>query len=113
MVGRQSLIRCSADIFLTDLGWSAHVVSSPTFESKIRYGRREVIGHFRGYFDLTAPLDDDEQLLVDLPGFAVDTYRDHLDVSIHHWLVVSTFILFYAVLKFIYRKRPEVQPCED
>lgn len=33
-------------------------------------------------------------------------------ISARHWLLVSIFALFNGVLMFIYRKRPEVKPCE-
>ncbi len=33
-------------------------------------------------------------------------------IAIRHWLNVTTFALFYSVLKFIYRKRPEAQLCK-
>ena len=33
-----------------------------------------------------------------------------MSVSVRHWLNVVCFTLFYAVLKFIYRRRPESAP---
>jgi hypothetical protein len=32
--------------------------------------------------------------------------------SFRHWLVITTFTAFNIALQFIYRKRPEGQPCE-
>ena len=43
-----------------------------------------------------------------LPGIAACWVAGRLDaVFIHHWLIVSAFILFYATLKFIYSRKPD------
>ncbi len=35
------------------------------------------------------------------------------EVSFHHWLITTIFAAFNLTLHFIYRRRPEVQPCEN
>ena len=30
-----------------------------------------------------------------------------LRITVSHWLIVSTFVVFYAILKFIYRRKPD------
>ena len=32
---------------------------------------------------------------------------------VRHWLITSTFLVFNLLLHFIYRKRPEAEPCAD
>lgn len=41
-----------------------------------------------------------------------DEYKK-ITVSLRHWLVATIFTAFNIILHFIYRKRPEVQPCEN
>lgn len=50
----------------------------------------------------------------ELPGIVVikTPFLGHWSVSFLHWLVVTIFALFNGVLMFIYRRRPEVKPCE-
>ena len=41
------------------------------------------------------------------PGISYTERAATQRTAIHHWLIVSTFILFYAILKFIYRRKPD------
>ena len=34
-------------------------------------------------------------------------------LSVRHWLITSSLLTFNLLLHFIYRKRPEGEPCED
>ena len=34
-------------------------------------------------------------------------------IAVRHWLMVTVFIAFNLILHFIYRKRPEAQPCDS
>lgn len=51
--------------------------------------------------------------LANFPGFlAMSETRNKSTaamISVRHWLIITIFALFYGVLKFIYRKRPEVE----
>ena len=38
--------------------------------------------------------------------------RGTASLALRHWLIVTIFALFYAVLKWKYRKQPEAKPCE-
>ena len=39
--------------------------------------------------------------------------RERRWVSVQHWFLCAIFAAFSIFLHFIYRKRPEVQPCEN
>ena len=55
----------------------------------------------------------DSRLLRISPPVSFRVSRNAVRLSVHHWLIVSTFILCYAVLKFIFRSKPEAKPCDD
>ena len=54
--------------------------------------------------------------LIYVPGFVYVAGRSNVtwpSVSIELWFLTTALIAFNIVLHFIYRKRPEVQPCEN
>ncbi len=56
---------------------------------------------------------EDGYRILDYPGVQIVDDWSRRQVTLSHWLIVSTLIVFYAVLEFIYRRKPEAQPCED
>ena len=54
-----------------------------------------------------------QELLYVGPGFFTAKQGVIDGISIRHWLVTTIFLTFNITLHIIYRKRPEIQPCED
>ena len=47
-----------------------------------------------------------------IPGIIYMKSHVQYFLEIRHWLTTSTFLAFNLLLHFIYRKRPEAEPCE-
>ena len=50
-----------------------------------------------------------------IPGIRISTHRNKptIVLAVHHWFTILVFTAFNILLYFIYRKRLEVQPCEN
>ena len=68
---------------------------------------RTLVDSFLNAADLKAP----RYFSLGAVGFYIQPQSGCL--AVRHWLIVTIFAAFNIVVHFIYRKRPEVQSCEN
>ncbi len=102
-IARVPILGHSFDVFFVSSGYSVHTYwDIGSVESRLDFGRREDIGHYLGYFQLTFVLDEDDELLFRMPGLEIATFGpNQLAFSIHHWLIVALFFVLYIWLRWM------------